>query len=139
MTSFYAVEAGILQHRQDGLVGALQTAASDLPSALRSLDGLARSAQALEPGDVLMVTRLNRLARSTCDLLITLAAITDRKAGFRSLGDAWADTTRSHGRLMLTVREQDGTALAHPPRSQSLCHRAIETCGHRASPSAAFR
>jgi DNA invertase Pin-like site-specific DNA recombinase len=30
-------------------------------------------------------------------------AITDRKAGFRSLGDAWADTTTSHGRLMLTV------------------------------------
>ena len=33
----------------------------------------------------------------------TLAAITDRKAGFRSLGDTWADTTTSHGRLMLTV------------------------------------
>ena len=33
----------------------------------------------------------------------TLAAITDRKAGFRSLADAWADTTTAHGRLMLTV------------------------------------
>jgi DNA invertase Pin-like site-specific DNA recombinase len=55
------------------------------------------------PSDVLMVTRLDRLARSTRDLLNTLAAITDRKAGFRSLGDAWADTTTSHGRLMLTV------------------------------------
>ena len=50
-----------------------------------------------------MVTRLDRLARSTRDLLNTLAAITDSKAGFRSLGDAWADTTTSHGRLMLTV------------------------------------
>src|SRR5467141_3333508 len=30
-------------------------------------------------------------------------AITGRKAGFRSLGDAWADTTTAHGRLMLTV------------------------------------
>jgi len=57
----------------------------------------------LEAGDVLMVTRLYRLARSTRDLLNTLAAIADRKAGFRSLGDAWADTTTSHGRLMLTV------------------------------------
>src|ERR1019366_4855587 len=47
----------------------------------------------LDAGDVLMVTRLDRLARSTRDLLNTLAAITDRKAGFRSLGDAWADTT----------------------------------------------
>ena len=54
-------------------------------------------------GDVLMVTRLDRLARSTRDLLNTLAAITGSKAGFRSLGDAWADTTTAHGRLMLTV------------------------------------
>ena len=46
---------------------------------------------------------VDRLARSTRDLLNTLAAITERKAGFRSLGDAWADTTTSHGRLMLTV------------------------------------
>ena len=57
----------------------------------------------LETGDVLMVTRLDRLARSTRDLLNTLAEIAGRKAGFRSLGDAWADTTTAHGRLMLTV------------------------------------
>ena len=57
----------------------------------------------IDAGDVLMVTRLDRLARSTRDLLNTLAAIADRKAGFRSLGDTWADTTTSHGRLMLTV------------------------------------
>ena len=54
-------------------------------------------------GDVLMVTRLDRLACPTRDLLNTLATIADRKAGFRSLGDAWADTTTAHGRLMLTV------------------------------------
>jgi DNA invertase Pin-like site-specific DNA recombinase len=57
----------------------------------------------LDAGDVLMVTRLDRLARSTRDLLNTIAAIADRKAGFRSLGDTWADTTTAHGRLMLTV------------------------------------
>jgi DNA invertase Pin-like site-specific DNA recombinase len=57
----------------------------------------------LDAGDVLTVTRLDRLARSTRDLLNTLAAITAKKAGFRSLGDTWADTTTSHGRLMLTV------------------------------------
>jgi DNA invertase Pin-like site-specific DNA recombinase len=57
----------------------------------------------LDAGDVLTVTRLDRLARSTRDLLNTLAAITDKKAGFRSLGDTWADTTTAHGRLMLTV------------------------------------
>jgi DNA invertase Pin-like site-specific DNA recombinase len=57
----------------------------------------------IEAGDVLLVTKLDRLARSTRDLLNTLAAITNRKAGFRSLGDAWADMTMPHGRLMLTM------------------------------------
>ena len=64
---------------------------------------LRRLLDQLEAGDVLTVTRLDPLARSTRDLLNTLAAITDRKAGFRSLGDTWADTTTAHGRLMLTV------------------------------------
>ena len=57
----------------------------------------------LEPGDVLLVTRLDRLARSTRDLLNMLATIGEREADFRSLKDAWADTTTPHGRLMLTV------------------------------------
>jgi DNA invertase Pin-like site-specific DNA recombinase len=64
---------------------------------------LHRLVSELAAGDVVMVTRLDRLARSTRDLLNTLAAITEKKAGFRSLGDAWADTTAAHGRLMLTV------------------------------------
>ena len=64
---------------------------------------LRKAIAALQAGDVLMVTRLDRLARSTRDLLNTLAAITGSKAGFRSLGDTWADTTTAHGRLMLTV------------------------------------
>ena len=50
-----------------------------------------------------MVTRLDRLARSTRDLFNTLDTIAKAGAGFRSLGDAWADTTSAHGRLMLTV------------------------------------
>jgi DNA invertase Pin-like site-specific DNA recombinase len=53
--------------------------------------------------DVLMVTRLDRLARSTRDLLNVLDAVGKAGAGFRSLADAWADTTTPHGRLMLTV------------------------------------
>jgi DNA invertase Pin-like site-specific DNA recombinase len=58
---------------------------------------------ALDAGDVLMVTRLDRLARSTRDLLNTLATVTGKGAGFRSLSDAWADTTTPHGRLMVTM------------------------------------
>jgi DNA invertase Pin-like site-specific DNA recombinase len=64
---------------------------------------LRRLLDQLDGGDVVMVTRLDQLARSTRDLLNTLAAITGKKAGFRSLGDAWADSTTAHGRLMLTV------------------------------------
>jgi DNA invertase Pin-like site-specific DNA recombinase len=64
---------------------------------------LARAIGALEADDVLMVTRLDRLARSTRDLLNVLAAVSEKGARFRSLGDAWADSTSMHGRLMLTV------------------------------------
>ena len=64
---------------------------------------LRRAIAALGEGDKLLVTRLDRLACSTRDLLNTLAQIADKGAGFRSLADAWADTTTAHGRLMLTV------------------------------------
>src|SRR5215468_12519108 len=64
---------------------------------------LAKLIRRLEPDDVLIVTRLDRLARSTRDLLNVLATIGERKAGFRSLRDTWADTTTPHGRLMLAV------------------------------------
>lgn len=64
---------------------------------------LHRLLNALDEGDVLLVTRLDRLARSTRDLLNILATIAARKAAFRSLADTWADTTTAHGRLMLTV------------------------------------
>jgi DNA invertase Pin-like site-specific DNA recombinase len=64
---------------------------------------LAQALKALREGDVLVVTRLDRLARSTRDLLNTLDAIGKARAGFKSLADTWADTTTPHGRLMLTV------------------------------------
>jgi DNA invertase Pin-like site-specific DNA recombinase len=55
------------------------------------------------PGDVVIVTRLDRLARSALDLLHTVDAITKAGAEFRSLADSWCDTTTPHGKLMLTV------------------------------------
>src|SRR6201999_4476089 len=64
---------------------------------------LAKAIRRLEAGDVLVVTRLERLARSPPDLLNILDELGKRGVGFRSLKDAWADTTTPHGRLMLTV------------------------------------
>jgi DNA invertase Pin-like site-specific DNA recombinase len=64
---------------------------------------LTRLMAGLDKGDILVVTGLDRLARSTRDLLNILDAIAKKGAGFKSLRDAWADTTTPHGRLMLTV------------------------------------
>jgi DNA invertase Pin-like site-specific DNA recombinase len=64
---------------------------------------LARLLKRLGDGDVLMVTRLDRLARSTRDLLNILHTLGERSIGFRSLAEAWADTTTPYGRLLVTV------------------------------------
>src|SRR5499427_3534287 len=72
---------------------------------------LAKVLKRLDTGDVLIVTRLHRLARSTRDLLNILDDIAKRGAGFKSLHDAWADTTSAHGRLMVTITS-DGRARA---------------------------
>lgn len=78
-----------------------------ISGARRDRPELRRLQDRLSEGDVLLVTRLDRLARSTRDLLDVLAHVEERGATFRSLGDAWADTTAdtttAHGRLMLTV------------------------------------
>jgi DNA invertase Pin-like site-specific DNA recombinase len=71
--------------------------------AVRDRPELERLLRRLDEGDVLVVTRLDRLARSVRDLLDILHRVSEAGAGFRSLADAWADTTTPHGRLMLTV------------------------------------
>ncbi len=57
----------------------------------------------LASGDVVTVTRIDRLARSTFDLFGIVKRIVDAKAQFRSLAEPWADTGTSTGRLMLAV------------------------------------
>jgi DNA invertase Pin-like site-specific DNA recombinase len=64
---------------------------------------LRRLLQTVAPGDLVIVTRSDRLARSTRDLLNVLGTIAENGTGFRSLSDTWTDTTTAHGRLMLTV------------------------------------
>jgi DNA invertase Pin-like site-specific DNA recombinase len=83
--------------------GAEKVFAEKISGARRDRPALERCLGSLEPGDTVLVTKLDRLARSTRDLLNVLALITDYGASFRSLGDPWADTTTPHGRLMLIV------------------------------------
>jgi DNA invertase Pin-like site-specific DNA recombinase len=57
----------------------------------------------LAPDDVVTVTRIDRLARSTFDLFAIVKRIVDTKAQYRSLAEPWADSSSSTGRLMLAV------------------------------------
>src|ERR1051325_10817443 len=99
-TDGQSVEAQVQELRAAGAEQVFREVASGAKS---NRAQLSRVLTRLDSGDVLMVTRLDRLARSTRDLLNTLAMITTKGADFRSLRDAWADTTTPHGRLMLTV------------------------------------
>lgn len=83
--------------------GAEKVFAEKVSGAQTDRKQLAKAIEALGTGDVLLVTRLDRLARSTRDLLNVLDTVSRKGAGFRSIADAWADTTTPHGRLMLTV------------------------------------
>jgi DNA invertase Pin-like site-specific DNA recombinase len=64
---------------------------------------LDRMLKALRPGDAVVVTRLDRLARSTRDLLNVLDQVTTAGASFKSLADAWCDTTTAHGKLLIAI------------------------------------
>jgi DNA invertase Pin-like site-specific DNA recombinase len=94
-----------LQNQTEALHGAgcARIFAEKISGAHSDRPQLERSIAVLGEGDTLVVCKLDRLARSTRDLLNTLATISDRGASFKSLGDGWADTTTPHGRLMVTV------------------------------------
>ena len=85
---------------------------------------LARMLKAIGAGDTVVVTRLDRLARSTLDLLHTVDLITKAGAGFRSLADTWADTATPHGKLMLTVLGGLCERLERQTRCRKLCKPA---------------
>ena len=83
--------------------GAEQVYSEKVSGAKTDRRQLAKAIDALSVGDVLLVTRLDRLARSTRDLLNVLATVSERQAGFRSLADPMIDTTSPHGKLILAV------------------------------------
>ena len=71
--------------------------------AKRDRPELARMLEQLRDGDVVVVTRLDRLARSTRDLLDIAERLREASAGLRSIAEPWADTTSPAGRMVLTV------------------------------------
>lgn len=69
----------------------------------RARPQLDRMLDHLRAGDVIVVTRLDRLARSILDLLDIVERLSEAGAGLRSLAEPWADTTTPAGRTVLTV------------------------------------
>ena len=92
-----------VQDAQLRAAGVAKTYSEKVSGAVSDRPELAKLLKRLDEGDILVVTRLDRLARSTRDLLNILDTVAKAGAGFRSLADTWADTTTPHGRLMLTV------------------------------------
>jgi len=95
---------------------------------------LAKMLKALLPGDVVVVTKLDRVARSARDLLNIVGELKDRDCGFISLGDSWCDTTNEMGRFMLTV--MSGIAELERDLIRKRCQAGIERRGQKARNSA---
>ena len=83
--------------------GAEKVFAEKLSGAQTDRRQLQRALATLASGDLLLVTRLDRLARSTRDLLNVLAAVSGKGAGFKSLNEPMIDTTSAHGRLVTSI------------------------------------
>jgi DNA invertase Pin-like site-specific DNA recombinase len=99
-TSGQTVEGQVEQLKAAGCRKVVEETASGAKTDRPRLKALMAS---LKAGDALVVTRLDRLARSTSDLLNLMKDLSDRRASFLSLADRWADTTTPTGRLILTV------------------------------------
>ena len=100
----------------------------------RGLEGLGQQpVDQLRPGDVVVVFRLDRLARSTRDLLEIAEQLNEAEAGLRSLQEPWADTTSPAGRMVLTVFAgiaEFGDALMHAGFRDPVLDRDLFERGH---------
>jgi DNA invertase Pin-like site-specific DNA recombinase len=90
--------------RELKVAGATRVYREKVSGATRERPQLSKLLRELERGDVVLVTRLDRLARSTLDMLTIITKdIAGKGANFRSLHEAWADSTTMHGKLLLTM------------------------------------
>jgi DNA invertase Pin-like site-specific DNA recombinase len=94
------LDAQLAQLKAEGCGKIYREKASGAQADRRELQKLLK---AIAPGDVVTVTRIDRLARSTFDLFAIVRRITEAGAQFRSLAEPWADTATSTGRLMIAV------------------------------------
>lgn len=92
-----------LQRRALREAGCRRLYEEKLSGAQRNRPELARLLDQVREGDVVVITRPDRLARSTRDLLDVAERLRDADAGLRSLAEPWADTTSPAGRMVLTV------------------------------------
>lgn len=87
------LDAQLEQLRADGCAKTFRERVTGARADGRELSKLLR---AITPGDMVTVTRIDRLARSTLDLFAIVKQIMDAKAQFRSLTEPWADTGNQH-------------------------------------------
>ena len=145
-TDGQSVDAQVRQLRTAGAKQVFKETASGVKTGRAQLRQIVAQ---LATGDVLKVTRLDRLARSTRELLNTLDTVAKAGAGFRSLGDPWADTTTAHGRPTLTIlgglaefeREliRARTAEASEARTRARCPHGAQAEIDRAQKREAIR
>jgi DNA invertase Pin-like site-specific DNA recombinase len=92
-----------LQRAALGAAGCRRTYEEKISGARRDRPALERMLGELREGDVVVVTRLDRLARSTTHLLEIPERLRAADAGLRSLAEPWADTTTPSGKMVLTM------------------------------------
>src|SRR6266567_4651915 len=123
--------------------GCAKVYAEKISGARSNRPELAKVLKRLDTGDVLIVTRLDRLARSTRDLLNSLDDIAKRGAGFKSLDDAWADTTSAQkpfsGLPMAKCRPISPVPMASRRRRYRACKRDAPLSASTSTSLAAVR
>ena len=86
--------------------------------------GLEACLRALEPGDTLVVWRLDRLGRSMTHLVTVIEELLGRQVGFRALCDGAIDTTTASGELIFHIFS------AHVCGAAAVCRRHLSDLTH---------
>jgi DNA invertase Pin-like site-specific DNA recombinase len=83
--------------------GCIRIFREKVSGAYRDRPELNRMVDQLRPGDVVIVWKLDRLARSTRNLLEIVESINNASARFQSISEPWADTTTHAGKMIMTI------------------------------------